>query len=94
MFPDETGYECFVNHVHIDAYSPKPLPLAMVFAEAVGKAWMISGSRNSVRVIVSCNDTGCVVRCHVIRPHQFWLDENLEAYEHDAVWVNDYTPTG
>lgn len=97
MFPDETGYECFINHIHIDTHSNEPLPLAMVFADEVGKAWVSSGSsgsRNSLRVIVSCNDTGCVVRCHVVRPQQSWLDENLEAYQHDAVWVNDYPPTG
>jgi hypothetical protein len=93
MFPDETGYECCVNHIHMDTYSPEPLPLALVFADKVGQAWMSSGSSNSLKVIVSCNDTGCVVRCHVIRPHQSWLDENLEAYQHEAVWVNDYRPT-
>ena len=92
MFPDETGYECFINNIHIDAHSNEPLPLAMVFADEVGKAWVSSGSRNSLRVIVSCNDTGCVVRCHVVRPQQSWHDENLEAYKHDAVWVNDYSP--
>jgi hypothetical protein len=93
MFPDETGYECLVNHIHIDTYSDEPLPLAMVFADKVGEAWMSLGSRNSLRVIVSCNDTCCVVRCHVARPHQSWLDENLEAYRDEAVWVNDYHPT-
>jgi hypothetical protein len=31
MFPDETGYECFVNHIHIEGNSGTyPLPLAMV----------------------------------------------------------------
>ncbi|HWG45496.1 MAG TPA: hypothetical protein VN688_22220 [Gemmataceae bacterium] len=93
MFPDETGYECFINHIHIDTHSAKPLPLAMVFADKIGEAWVSLGSRNSLRVIVSCNDTGSVVRCHVVRPHQSWLDENLEAYQDDAVWVNDYHPT-
>jgi hypothetical protein len=90
MFPDETGYECFINHIHIDDYSPEPLPLAMEFADQVGKAWMSSGASANLRVIVSCNDTGCVVRCHVIRPHQFWLDDDLDAYKNDAVWVNDF----
>jgi hypothetical protein len=93
MFPDETGYECFINHIHIDTHSAEPLTLAMVFADKLGKAWVSSGSRSSLRVIVSCNDTGCVVRCHLARPSQSWLDENLEAYEHEAVWVNDYHPT-
>jgi hypothetical protein len=93
MFPDETGYECFVNHIHIDTHSDEPLPLAMVFADKIGNAWASSGQSNSLRVIVSWNDTSCVVRCHVVRPHQSWLDENLEAYQHDAVWVNDYHPT-
>src|SRR5262249_34008593 len=69
MFPDETGYECFINHIHIDTHSEEPLPLAMVFADKVGKAWVSSGAMNSLRVIVSCNDTGCVVRCHVVRLH-------------------------
>ena len=94
MFLDETGYECFINHIHIDAHSDEPLPLAMVFADKIGKAWASSAEVNSLRVIVSCNDTGCVVRCHVVRPLQSWLDENLEAYQHDAVWANDYHPMG
>ena len=58
MFPDETGYECFVNHVHIDHGSAaEPLPLAMVFADGIGRAWLSSGSMESLRAIVSCNDT-------------------------------------
>ena len=93
MYQDETGYECFVNHLHIDDYAESDsLPLAMAFAGQVGSVWLSTASENTMRVIVSHNDSGSVVRCHLVRPNQSWLAEDLDSYEQDAVWFEDFIP--
>jgi hypothetical protein len=80
-FDDETAYEHFVNHVHIDQDST-----------AIGNLWVALGVLNSVstkctsltnltlRHIISCDESSCVYSFHVVREGQSLLSDELETY--------------
>jgi hypothetical protein len=84
MFQDRTGYECFVNHFHIDGLSKNLCVLsALAAAYAIERKWRASPfSDSSLRHIVSCDDeiASCVYRCHVVRTGEAWLADDLDAY--------------
>jgi hypothetical protein len=85
MFPDETGYECFVNHIHLDGSAPDAcMLLALAVLYAVEIKWRASEfTRWTLRHIVSCDREApsCVYRCHVVRPGQSWLAADLDSYD-------------
>jgi hypothetical protein len=89
-FPDRTGYECFVNHVHIDDYvsdaSPPALAaLGVAFAERLCDALTAHGGKFAV--IVSSDDTSCSVRFHRLRDGEQRVADNLESYRDEGVLV-------
>jgi hypothetical protein len=72
---DETGYECFINHLHTKSLQ-EALELARRLTRALGERFT-----SSFTVIVSFDGRQATVRFHKLRPGQVWLDDNLEAYE-------------
>jgi hypothetical protein len=92
-FPDETGYECFVNHLHLDDYavgSANQVGLALTLMQNIKSQWRESKySALPLEFVVSVDDSSCVLRFHVLRQGQRYLDEDLEAYKEDAVLVSD-----
>ncbi len=76
---DETGYECFINHIHI-----KSLPEALEFAERLNKA-LLERLRGDFVVIVSFDGREAAVRFHRRRIGQTWLSENLEEYREEGI---------
>jgi hypothetical protein len=82
-FPDMTGYECFINHLHLDRIDMtiQPLKSAVEFGTAVREELKIHAyAGNKFKVIVVCNEDGCSVRFHLIRKNESWLAENIETY--------------
>lgn len=93
-FVDRTGYECFVNSIHVDDYvSDDFLGCAIDFADQLFVAWRNSGVDAVLNVIVSCDETGAVVRCHSSRKGERWLAANLDGYD-EAVLVVDSSFAG
>jgi len=85
-FPDRTGYECFVNHIHLP-YDGKreSLMACLACAEQVrGELERYTNGREFL-IIVSVYADGCVVRFHECRPGESWLGGNLEAYTEEAI---------
>jgi hypothetical protein len=80
---DETGYECFINHVHVES-----LGEALEFARRLKNALAASFAGNFV-VIVSCDDRTATVRFHRLRAGQTWLSDNLEEYREEGIAVID-----
>lgn len=101
-FPDETGYECFVNHIHLDDYADdivEQLRLALTLMRRIKINWRGSKySKLPAEFIVSANETCCVLRFHVLRAGQNYLDADLDKYKSDAVLVSslseDVNPAG
>lgn len=87
---DEIGYECFINHIHLDggSFGERVVLTLRIFA-AIENKWALSEFRNlPIRQIVSFDNESVVYRFHVIRPNQEWLAPNLDAFE-DFVMTNE-----
>ncbi|MGS0545451.1 hypothetical protein HXW87_19465 [Pseudomonas sp. Y5-11] len=81
-FEDQTGYECFVNSIHIDDYVESNwLGNALQFASELLDRWSANLHPEVLQVIVSSDEFGAMVKAHVVRMHEFWLRDNLDEYE-------------
>jgi len=80
---DDTGYECFVNHLHI-----KSLAEAVEFARRL-KSALVERFTDSFLVIISFNGREATVRFHKNRAGLRWLDSNLEQYTDEGIAVLD-----
>jgi hypothetical protein len=87
-FPDKTGYECFINHVHLpfDGTSAS-LKSCLSYAIALQKGLSRIAENRSLQVIVAAEDHGCTVRFHQLRKGEVWIEEDLEGYADDAILV-------
>lgn len=86
-FPDDTGYECFVNHIHMDDFVDDNLVSAgIVFLNEISIRLNRQLPNRQFTGIISADNEGCVVRFHSIRPGEQWVGDDLEAYE-EAVCV-------
>jgi hypothetical protein len=79
---DETGYECFINHLHT-----KSLQEALELAKRLDKA-LTERFAASFSVIVAFDGQEATVRFHKLRAGQAWLSDNIEGYE-EAIAVLD-----
>jgi hypothetical protein len=80
---DDTGYECFINHLHVES-----LAEAVEFARRLKSALAERFSDGFV-VIVSFDGQEATVRFHKNRVGQSWLDNNLEGYVEEGIAVLD-----
>ena len=93
-FTDETGYECFVNHVHVTDYIDTPtnglvlLEQGIALARKLAQALSDSSMEGHFRIIISFDESECTVRFHKIRRGQNWLSADLEKYE-EAIGILD-----
>ncbi|ANI55054.1 MULTISPECIES: hypothetical protein [unclassified Pseudomonas] len=88
-FPDRTGYECFVNSVHIDDYvSDDLLATAISWLSLVLDQWNKFGLPGVLQGSVSTDEFGATVKVHVLRPDEPWLGDDLEGYEQAVLTVN------
>ena len=89
-FPDLTGYECFVNHVHIDDYvedgdATTLAALGVAFARRLCE--LLSARSGEFNIIVGSDLVSCSVRFHRVRAGEAWLSEDLESYQDEAIAV-------
>lgn len=93
-FPDRTGYECFVNHVHIEDYlengglTPlemlgRGLALARELKERLSR---LHGAKH-FRIIVAFDGSTCTVRFHTVRPDEEWVAKGRNGYKEEAMAV-------
>src|SRR6266403_433701 len=84
--PDKTGYECFINHVHIPFDGTgASLKSCLSYAIALQKGLARIAENRRFLVIVSVSDPECTVRFHQLRQGQTWIAEDLEGYAEEAV---------
>jgi hypothetical protein len=90
MFPDDVGYECFVNHFHFKGGSERDLvSMAVEFCRRAGSNWRRAGFPGELRFIVSVRDDECTTRFHLVREGPQWLDGDLESYRDEAILTCD-----
>jgi len=85
-YPDKTGYECFINHLHrlysSDRYS---LDGTLAFVVGLSKSLaLIDGSKRFL-TILSIGEGDCTVRFHECRPGENWISGDLESYTEEAI---------
>ena len=90
---DRTGFECFVNHVHLKDYVRGPIETqlrqALLLLDELKRLLRQAGRRQNYEFIVGCNDDGCIVRFHSLWPKETYLDDDLESYSEDALLVSE-----
>jgi hypothetical protein len=94
--PDKTGFECFINHVHLPFDgTTETLISCLEYAATLQDALMLLTQDRQFRVIVSLSEddefpkSACTVRFHQIRPGENWIVEDLEGYKSEAILVFD-----
>lgn len=82
-FPDKTGYECFINSIHIDDYFDSDLLFyAFVFVEKLSIEWKKLENQFSLEVIMSETDFGYNIKWHTVRVSEKWiLEPDLNKFE-------------
>jgi hypothetical protein len=79
---DRTGYECFVNSLHIEDYeAEKPLTQAILFALQLFHVWNAGGGSTCLTAIISADEFSVVAKFHAKRAGEQWLSDNIEGYE-------------
>jgi hypothetical protein len=88
---DKTGYECFVNHVHLKERGDSAVVLAhaLAFCKRVTAETLSVAPNRSVRFIISKNGEDWTVHFHTLRPDESYVSDDLEAYAEEAVLVLD-----
>uniref|UniRef100_UPI0039F0797F hypothetical protein n=1 Tax=Bordetella sputigena TaxID=1416810 RepID=UPI0039F0797F len=80
-FFDSTGYECFVNSLHIEDYDDKaPLAQAIQFISYVFAMWRTAEYAVPLVAVVNVDEGRVIVKFHAKRSTEQWLSGNLEAY--------------
>jgi hypothetical protein len=81
-FGDCTGYECFVNSLHIEDYeAEQPLAQAILLVKQVFRVWSSTNPNVRLTGIVSADEFSVVAKFHVRRIGEHWLSDNIEGYE-------------
>jgi hypothetical protein len=88
-FLDRTGWECFVNSVHIDDFVDSNYILnAGIFVSSVFGEWKRREYEGVFQAIISSDEFGVVVKFHFLRDGEFWIAGNLEKYEESILLVD------
>lgn len=90
QFVDKTGFECFVNHLHIEEYVKGAgcplLEQAIAFGKELQAVAQKIGIQEQLVYIIAGDSEEMNIRFHVLRPGEQWLSPDLEHYE-EAVGV-------
>jgi len=91
-FTDLTGFECFVNHIHVEDQLDGPIPNQIaLLGQGIALALATESQLRSTfpgklfNVIVTASAHGCGVRFHLVRPGEEWLASNLDGYSDEAI---------
>ncbi|MET3213892.1 UNVERIFIED_ORG: hypothetical protein ABIC48_001635 [Burkholderia territorii] len=81
-FTDCTGYECFVNSLHVEDYvSVVPLAQAVLLMKEVFMVWNAMQRTLQLVAIISADEFSVVIKFHVQRPGEQWLSDDIEGYD-------------
>jgi hypothetical protein len=88
-FSNCTGYECYVNHLHMEDYLENgglpPLEMlgrGLAFAYELKERLAALEGRRHFRIIVAFNGSTCTVRFHTLRHEEEWLDQDVDTFSY------------
>jgi hypothetical protein len=88
-FDDCTGYECFINSLHIEDYdAERPFEQAVLFVMQVFRVWSSAQPVNLLTAIVSSDEFSVVTKFHIRRLGEQWLSEDIEGYEDPVLSID------
>ncbi|WP_417695732.1 hypothetical protein [Pseudomonas sp.] len=88
-FLDRTGWECFVNSIHVDDFATSDYLLnACLFVQSIFRAWKRRGYPGTFQAIISNDEYGSVVKFHLLRNGESWVGSDLEDYEDSILLVD------
>ena len=88
-FPDKTGYECFINSIHIDDHIQSDYLInACLLAETILKKLSMLEKNQLLRIIISSNEFGATLKVHLLRTGESWLASNLEEYDEAILFMD------
>ena len=95
-FADRTGYECFVNRIHIEDYLENGgLPPLEMLGRGIALARELKAQLSRLhgakhfRIIVAFHRPSCTVRFHTVRPDEEWVDKDANGHRAEAIAVFD-----
>lgn len=97
QFPDQTGFEAFVNHVHVldvlGAEAERDPERSLGQGLALGRALkVLLAGRGRFQIVVATSieaPADCNVRFYRWRPGEVWIEDDLEGYTHEGILVID-----
>lgn len=96
---DATGYEAFINHLHLDDFmvirtQVEALQLGLVAVRILTASLERQHPARPFQISLSIDaDSGTVVRFYQRREDQMLYAENLDGFEHDALLLFDVGST-
>lgn len=89
---NNTGYECFINSIHIDDYEKDHyLEHGLVFTKKIFDKWNSSYCDMKLRALISLDeDVGVNIKFHLLRDDESWLNiSDLEDFKLNGICVVD-----
>jgi hypothetical protein len=81
-FGDCTGYECFVNSLHVEDYcADSPFAHALLFVTDILRNWQRVQPESCLVAVLTADELSGVVKFHVRRDGEQWLGDDIERYE-------------
>jgi hypothetical protein len=84
-FSNSTGYECFVNHRHMEDYLEngglpplETLGRGLAVAQELKERLIAVGGLQHFTIIVAFDGSTCTVRFHTLRHDEEWLDKDVD----------------
>lgn len=88
-FVDKTGYECFVNSIHIDDYvDDEFLQQAFLMVEKGFEVWNAQNKSLPLVGLVSKTDFGANVKFYLQRPNEVYINSNEVDKFEDAIMLS------
>jgi hypothetical protein len=100
-FPDHTGYEAFVNHIHVsdllESRESSDIPFfllkqGIMLAHALRKKLICTYPDTAFQIAVSYDEIECTVRFYRMRDNESWLTSDLEQYTEEAIMAIEVQP--
>jgi len=89
-FTDATGYECFINSIHIDDYVDNDvLEQALLFSDSLINEWNAQNNGLILKLILSETDFGFNLKFHLRREKEDWINEkDINKFEEALIVFN------
>lgn len=92
-FQDDTGFECFMNHIHaLDYCETGGVADALGFIAELFRLWRAVYGEQTLRAILSCRGEDAVLRWHLLRDGEAWLADDLEKYDEAVLEIDSTDP--